>query len=248
MSATLVVVAHPSPTSFVADWARSSVRAAEEHCEVLVSDLYAEGFDPVERAGHYGQTARDFDPLRAQEAATRPPPDVAREIERLRAADRLIFHFPLWWFAPPAILKGWFDRVLIHGALHDVDHRFDAGRLRGKRALFCVTTGASAVEGGADGREGDTRLLLWPAAMTLRYLGMDVLEPVIVRGVHGYHEGADKAALEARLARVLKAQARVVAEFDDRPALPFNADDDFDAEGRLKPGAPSHWPFIKQRA
>jgi NAD(P)H dehydrogenase (quinone) len=195
------------------------------------------------------EAARRRAPRReAQEAAAaagRLPEDVAGEVAKIRAADAIVFHFPLWWFAPPAMLKGWTERCLPHGALHDVENRFDRGMLRGKRALFCVTTGAKASEAGPDGKEGETRLLLWPLAYTLRYCGMDVAEPVLVHGVHGYHRGARKAELEARLGRVLAAQGEMIGGLWERPLLPFNADAEFDAEGRLGAGAPSYWPFIR---
>jgi NAD(P)H dehydrogenase (quinone) len=251
VTTTLIVLAHPSPFSFNAEWARRS-RAASERLghRVLWTDLYGLGFEPAEAARLHGlSSARaHFDPLKAQEAASAAgtlPRDVSAEIDKLRSAERVIFHFPLWWFAPPAILKGYFDRVFAHGALHDVKHRFDTGFFRGKRALFCVTTGSSAAESGPNGKEGDTRLLLWPAAYTLRYLGYEVLEPVTVHGVHGYHRGARADALHARLVETLARQEELVAAFDDLPTMPFNADSEFDAEGRLKPGCKGHSPFIR---
>ena len=249
MPTTLIVLVHPEPDSFTAHWARASAEASTAlgH-DVLVSDLYAQGFDPAEGPVHYRTPGR-FDALKAQEAAAKTgtlPADVAAEVEKVRAADRLIFHFPLWWFAPPAMLKGWFDRALAHHALHDVDRRFDTGPCRGKRALFCVTTGSRATESGPDGKEGDTRLLLWPAAYTLRYTGMTVLDPLLVHGVHGYNRDDRKAALDARLAATLDAQAGLIARFDSLPEMAFNADTDFDETGRLKPGAPSVTPFIRR--
>ncbi|TYC64406.1 NAD(P)H-dependent oxidoreductase [Marinobacter sp. BW6] len=45
------------------------------------------------------------------------------------------------------------------------------------------------------------QMLLWPLAYTFRYLGFDVLRPLIVHGVHGYHKGAAKDDLENRLRR-----------------------------------------------
>jgi NAD(P)H dehydrogenase (quinone) len=192
----LIVLAHPEPKSFTASWARASAEAAKPAgAEVTWSDLLAMGFDPVEDPRHYPVSPTPFDPLKAHEAAVSTktlPPDAGAEAEKILAADAIIFHFPLWWFGPPAILKGWLDRCLIHGALHDIEHRFDAGRLRGKRALFCVSTGASAEECGPGGKEGDVRLLLWPLAYTLRYCGMDVCEPALIHGVHGYYDGAEK--------------------------------------------------------
>jgi NAD(P)H dehydrogenase (quinone) len=251
VTTTLILLAHPDPHSFNADWARAS-RAASEALghEVLWSDLYADGFDPAEGPRHYpGHPAgRRFDPLKAQEEASEAgalPADVAPEVDKLRRADRVILHFPLWWFAPPAMLKGYLDRVFAHGALHDVGRRFDTGLFRGKSALLCVTTGSSAAESGHDGREGDVRLLLWPTAQTLRYLGFEVLEPVVVHGVHGYHRGERARALGDRLSRALAAQGALVAGFDAHPRLRFNADDQFDGEGRLKPGSSGYSPFIR---
>jgi NAD(P)H dehydrogenase (quinone) len=247
----LIVLAHPEPASFTAAWARASAEAAKAAgSNVAWSDLYGLGFDPVERRDHYDPTPAPFDPLKGQEAAAAAdalPRDVRAEADKIVAADVIILHFPLWWFAPPAIVKGWLDRCLVHGALHDVGNRFDTGRLRGKRALFCVTTGAPAEECGPNGKEGDTRLLLWPLAYTLRYCGMEVLDPLLVHGVHGYMSGAKKEALEARLSGVLSDQKDVLRGLDGRPAIRFNADTDFDATGRLRADAPSHSPFIRHR-
>lgn len=251
MTTTLIVFAHPDRRSFNGAWAEATARACEAAGDtVLWSDLVGMGFDPVEAARHYPQQRQDdsFDALKAQEAASEAgelPADVVTEIDKLRRADRVIFHFPLWWFAPPAVLKGWFDRVLAHGALHSVERRFDRGDFHGRTALFCVTTGSNAAESAHNGREGDVEMLLWPAAYTLRYLGFTVLAPEIVHGVHGYHRAERQTALEARLKAVLEAQAALIAGLDDRPRMAFNADDDFDAEGRLKPDRPSHTPFIR---
>lgn len=253
MATALIVLAHPDRGSFNGAWADASARACQAlgH-EVVQSDLCGMGFDAVEGRRHFPHysDARALDPLQAQEEAAeagRIPADVAAEIDKLTRADLVVFHFPIWWFAPPAVLKGWFDRVLLHGALHTVDRRFDTGLCRGKRALFCVTTGASEAESGPDGKEGDLRLLLWPAAQTLRYLGFDIFEPETVHGVHGYAEGAEKAALRARLSGILDGQQGVLETLPTRPLMGFNADSDFDAEGRLKPGSPSHSPFIRHR-
>lgn len=248
MTTTLIVLAHPDKRSFNGAWADATAAAciAQGH-DVIWSDLYTMGFDPAERAAlHDWPAETPFDPLKAQEQ-TALPADVAAEVAKIRQADRIVFHFPLWWFAPPAMLKGWCDRALAHGTLHDVDNRFDTGLMRGKRALFCVTTGSQAAESAHNGKEGDVRMLLWPLAYTLRYLGMDVLEPVTAHGVHGYHRGDRETALRARLAQVLADQSGLIADFDNRPLIPFNADDDFDADGRLKSDRPSHSAFIRHK-
>ena len=253
MTTTLVVLAHPDRRSFNGAWAKATRKASEDlgHT-VLWSDLNGQGFDPVESARNYPNHSADipFDPLIVQEnaaGADELPGDVRAEADKVRAADRLIFHFPLWWFSPPAILKGWFDRVLSHGALHSIDRRFDNGVCRGKKALFCVTTGSSEQESAWNGKEGDVEMLLWPAAYTLRYLGFTVLVPEVVHGVHGYHEGAGLAELQNRLSTVLKDQRDRIEVFDDLPRLTFNSDTDFDGHGRLKPEIPGHSLFIRQK-
>lgn len=245
MTTTLIILAHPGATSFSAQWAEASAEACSG--EVLWSDLNAMGFDPVERAEHYGKTSDHFDPLKAQsEAADNDslPGDVAAEIAKIRAADRIIFHFPLWWFGPPAIVKGWTDRCLTHGAMHTSDARFDAGLCKGKEVLFCVTTGASAIESGPDGKEGDTNMHLWPLAYALRYCGFTIKQPLLFHGIHGYFEGDSERALAQRCVETLAAQQQVIQQWNDRPNITFNADTDFDESGRLKPTAPVHSPFI----
>lgn len=251
MTITLIVLAHPERNSFNGAWARSSRRAAEALGQkVLVSDLYSFDFDPVEGKRHYQALSSQtpFDPLKVQEEAVETenvPKEILSEVEKLQAANQIIFHFPIWWFAPPAVLKGWFDRVLLHGLVHSVGERFDKGKFNGKTALFCVTTGANELECGYDGKEGDVRMWLWPSAQTLRYLGFSIKEPEVVHGIHGYHTGNAKNALETRLSRVLHNQASVVENLRTRADWQFNSDNDFDEDGRLKPDSPSYSHFIR---
>lgn len=253
MTTTLIVLVHPDKRSFNGAWADATFNAAVAQGDtVLWSDLYAMGFNPVEGPENYPGWPEDrpFDPLKAQgETAQNDalPADVKAEINKLVRADRVIFHFPMWWFTPPAILKGWFDRVFAHGALHSVDQRFDNGLFRSKKALFCVTTGSSQDESAHNGKEGDVNMLLWPAAYTLRYLGFSVLEPKVVHGVHGYHRGDRRLALEARLQTVLDEQATLIQQFDTRPCLKFNVDTDFDTNGRLRPDRQSETLFIRHK-
>jgi NAD(P)H dehydrogenase (quinone) len=64
----------------------------------------------------------------------------------------LILQFPLWWFAMPAILKDWVDRVLAYGFAYGVgEHsdrlwgdRYGEGTLAGTRAMLIVTAGGWA--------------------------------------------------------------------------------------------------------
>ena len=102
----LLIVAHPLDNAF-AKAAAARIRATLERrgIEVDMIDLYADDFDPcltgAERRGYF-TTPYDS---RA----------VAGYVARLRLAEKLVFVFPQWWFNVPAILKGFFDRVLVPG-------------------------------------------------------------------------------------------------------------------------------------
>jgi NAD(P)H dehydrogenase (quinone) len=153
-----------------------------------ISDLYASNFDPRESGRHF--TVRR-DPERFDAAAEQRfswehqalPADIADEVHKVLSADLVILQFPLWWFGPPAILKGWLDRVFVYGGMYSSARRHDRGVCRGKRALLCVTAGSSEAACSPDGPEGDTRLMLWPTLYALRYVGFTVLEPFLIHGV-----------------------------------------------------------------
>ena len=186
-----IILAHPESKSFngrLADLSRSGLETTGY--EVTLSDLYTMRFDPCEAAYHYKDRA-DSEHFHAQTEQRynaehdSTPVDVAEEQERLLACDVLVVHFPLWWFGPPAILKGWMDRVFVYGAVYRGAMRYDTGICRGKKMIACITAGASAESCSHNGREGDTRLLAWPIVFPFRYLGFGVLQPAIFHGVGG---------------------------------------------------------------
>jgi NAD(P)H dehydrogenase (quinone) len=249
MTQTLIVTAHPYSGSLTGSWAQETENAIiSKGGSVLRSDLVQDGFDPVERFDHFRDDA-GHDVLKCQEQASQTgdlPADVAAEIAKFQAADRIILHFPIWWFGPPAIIKGGCDRILANGAMHTSRERFDTGRHRDKTVLFCVSTGSQESESGPDGKEGNVRMLLWPLAYTFRYLGCQVAMPQVVHGVHGYWKDGAKVELEARLATHLSAHSDVIDGFDHLPLMRFNPDDAFDEDGRLRTDAESVTPFIKK--
>lgn len=247
---THIVLAHPEPGSFNGHLAALSAETLAGG-EVTTSDLYAMRFDPCEGPSHY---AARTDPA-AFHAQTEQrhaadqntlTPDIEAEITRILAADLLVVHFPLWWFGPPAILKGWMDRVFVYGRMYRSAMRYDAGSCAGKRMIACVTTGASADSCAHNGREGDTRLILWPVLFPFRYLGFEVYQPEILHGVGGVafienHEGGTSTidTYTQRWQSTLRA-------LPDRPLIPYNRDTDFDDTKRLVDGAPVYSPFIRQ--
>jgi NAD(P)H dehydrogenase (quinone) len=76
----------------------------------------------------------------------------------------------VWWHLPPAVLKAWFERVLVYGEVYTSQKRFERGRSAGKKAILPVTVGTSGAAYAFDGRSGDIDLLLRPVNRTLAYV------------------------------------------------------------------------------
>jgi NAD(P)H dehydrogenase (quinone) len=248
-----IVLAHPEPQSYnahLAHTARSTLSSLG--WSVTVSDLHALDFDPCDRPAHYPARSapQRFDVQSEQRhasAAGTLAPQVASEIAQLDAADLLILQYPMWWHLPPAILKGWFDRVFAHGAVYTSTQRFERGRFVGKRALLSVTLGTSAETYAHDGRSGDIDLLLWPVHFSLAYVGYEVLAPVATYGVEAGLRYSDPDVVTARLAKATAAYAEALVSIESRPTIPFNRMAEWGADGRIVPGAPVHSPFIRRR-
>lgn len=248
-----IVLAHPEPQSFNANLAQIARRTLEaQGWQVSLSDLYAMGFDPCERPEHYVGLQRPgrFDVQAEQRHACESgtiPPFVTSEIERLDSADVLVLQYPMWWHLPPAILKGWFDRVLIYGAVYASQKRFEKGRYLGKRAMLSVTVGTSPETYAFNGRSGDIDLLLWPVNFTLAYVGYSVLAPFVAYGVEAGLKYSNASVLEARLKRVEADLDAALRTLDQRAVIPFNRMADWGKDGRIVPDAPVHSPFIRRK-
>lgn len=83
----------------------------EENTVVDLIDLHADGFDPVMSAADLSQWRRG-QPINDQ---------VADYQQRLLAADRIIFMFPVWWEVMPAMTKGFLDKVYAKGQLYQAE-------------------------------------------------------------------------------------------------------------------------------
>lgn len=95
-----IILAHPDRTSFN----HAIARTAADHLQtkghdVTFHDLYDEGFDPV---------------LPAHEIPTHAkiPETIEPICKEIASAEGIIIVHPNWWGQPPAILKGWVDRVI----------------------------------------------------------------------------------------------------------------------------------------
>ena len=217
---------------------------------VEVSDLYALAFDPVEGPDRYaarydpGSFTAQTEQRHAWETGTLSP-DVAAEIDKLERADLVIFQYPMWWYAMPAMLKGWLDRVLVYGGLYTSATRYDAGHFAGRRAMLSVTTGGTEATFAHNGRNADIELLLWPTNFTLHYMGYDVLPPFVAFGVEGGIQYSEPGEMPERLEGYRAALAQRLEELDATEPMRFNGWDDWDETGRLKPGRAGYSPFMR---
>ena len=248
-----IVLAHPEPQSFNSHLARVAQRSLEARgWSVSISDLYGMGFDPCERAQHYAQRQRPerFDVQAEQRHASDSgaiPTDVSAEIALLDRADLLILQYPMWWHLPPAMLKGWIDRVFIYGEVYASKKRFENGRFLGKRAMLSLTVGTSPETYAFDGRSGDIDLLLWPVNFSLAYVGYTVLAPFIAYGVEAGLRYSEESVVTARLQRIEEDLYAEMGQLDRRPSIPFNRVAEWGTDGRIKPGAAIHSPFIRRK-
>ncbi len=241
----LWVFAHPEPRSFNGSLRDFGVRRLEAagH-EVRQSDLYAmrwkavadgdDFLDPSvsERLVYATASFNGF------KSGTQTP-DIAAEQEKLKWADAIIFQFPLWWFSVPAILKGWFDRVLAAGWAYRVPDpttagrslRYGDGNLKGRRGLIITTVGGSEKSLGPRGVGGDIHDHLVPVNYgVLWYTGVAPLPAHVI-----YEANRVDAETYLKIERSLA--ARLDGLFTDAP-IPYRTQSggDYDNDLVLKPG------------
>jgi putative NADPH-quinone reductase len=148
----LVVLAHPSQESFVSFLCSEVIaELSSGGHEIRHHDLWAENFNPVftpyERLNHVGDVAEKLNEL----------PELRQHIEDLQWCDALVLVYPTWWSGQPAILKGWFDRVLMNGVAWVLPE--GAARIRPlltnvKRLVVVTTHGSSKFVNALEGESG----------------------------------------------------------------------------------------------
>jgi putative NADPH-quinone reductase len=137
MKQVSVILAHPQIGSFNHAIAQAAVQQLTDNgYRVLFHDLYQEGFDPLLPSAE-----------RAKEASL--PPPIAQHCEELAEADGIIVVHPNWWGQPPALLKGWIDRVIRPGVAYafvegDNGEGVPRGLLKARAALVFNTSNTEA--------------------------------------------------------------------------------------------------------
>jgi putative NADPH-quinone reductase len=128
-----VILGHPDEKSYNHAIAATVVETLQNNGHaVYFHDLYAERFDPLLHAGEIPKDA----PLDAA---------IENHCAEIAAADGIVIIHPNWWGQPPAILKGWVDRVIRPGVAYefveeDCGEGVPRGLLRAKTALVFNTT------------------------------------------------------------------------------------------------------------
>ena len=112
----LYLYCHPLADSYHAGIKTAAVAAlqAAGH-EVDLCDLYAEGFEPVLTA----EMRRDYHDTALNQKG------LESHIARLHRAEALVVQFPTWCFGMPAMLKGYFDRLIMPGVAFDLSDPAD---------------------------------------------------------------------------------------------------------------------------
>jgi putative NADPH-quinone reductase len=195
----LVVFCHPTRESFQGSILAAVVERLERDGHaVSVTDLYAEGFDPV----------LDAEAWRAhREGRAHGAVELAGHVAALRQAEGLVLVFPTWWYGLPAMLKGWFDRVWQPG----VAFALEAGVFRLRyltrlRRFAAVTTCGSP-----------RAFIAWIVGDPAR---RQVMRGLALQGAHGVRtrwaaiyqaDGKSPAALAAARQRAVRRVAAIFA-------------------------------------
>jgi len=134
----LIILSHPEPHSFnyaIAETAKK--RLVENGHLVMFHDLYEEKFDPVISDAEIPKNAILDE-------------NIAKHCSDLANSDGLIIIHPNWWGQPPAILKGWIDRIIRPGLAYEFLEGDDGegvpvGLLKAKTGIVFNTSNTSEV-------------------------------------------------------------------------------------------------------
>lgn len=127
----LIIYAHPNKDGhcgYILEQVKKNL--GEQKTDFSVLDLYEVNFNPVLQPGeHYTSGHKKI------------AEDTKKMQEIIKKEDKMIIIYPTWWNGTPAILKGFFDRVLVGGFAYRFVNGIPRGLLKGKRASVITTTG-----------------------------------------------------------------------------------------------------------
>ena len=146
-----IILAHPTEGSFnhaIAQAAADRIKANGH--TATIHDLYKEKFDPMLDSGEIT-------------SGSELPDDIAKRCREIADADGIIIVHPNWWGQPPAILKGWTDRVLRTGVAYEFKVVDGQGVLNGLLKARAAIVFNTSNTGDAVERDdfGDTLEMIW---------------------------------------------------------------------------------------
>lgn len=194
----LVISAHPKSESLIRTLRDTAIEemSANGH-DIKVFDLYDDQFNPVLSAFERQNHAAPLEPKLNKIS------DLVPYIDALKWCNALVLVYPTWWSGQPAILKGWFDRVLVNEVAWTMPggkNRIRPHLTNIKRFVVITTHGSSKLINGLEGESGkrtvfrSIRLMFhWRTRSTwIAFYGLD-------------NKGdADRAAMVTRLRRRIR--------------------------------------------
>lgn len=149
----LIILAHPETKSFSSAMATECEKYFKSrNCTVNVRDLYRLNFNPVAGPGDFTKLSEKGkehfqlgDEQKEGLSSGTLKEDLKTEIDFVKNADLILFIFPLWWSSCPAMMKGYIERVLMHGFAYDYETNsfLNNGLLKGKQVKLLLTTGGA---------------------------------------------------------------------------------------------------------
>lgn len=132
----LLILGHPDNKSFnhaIADTCRN--RLIDNGHSVIFHDLYNEGFNPLIETIEIPKHGLIDDTIK-------------KHCDDLKNSDGIIVIHPNWWGQPPAIMKGWIDRVIRPGIAYEFEEEDNGegtpiGLLKAKIGLVFNTSNTS---------------------------------------------------------------------------------------------------------
>jgi len=133
-----VIIAHPNEESFNYAIAMAVIETLENNShDVIFHDLYKEKFDPILLTEEFSKDAE-------------LPTAIQQHCDELANTDGIIIVHPNWSGQPPAILKGWIDRVIKPGVGYEFEGEdgeigFPKGLLKAKAAIVFNTSNTPTI-------------------------------------------------------------------------------------------------------
>lgn len=156
----------------------TEVCSANGH-EVILRDLYAMKFDPV-------LTMTEMEAIKRGEISD----EIKQEHDHIRKADLIILIYPLWWNGPPALLKGYVDRIFSYGFAYSYNEQGAVKLLTEKNIIIFTPNGTPKDIYEKNGRYSSINQAMHDGIF--RFCGMNVL-------AHYYFCSGRKSTLTERV-------------------------------------------------